>query len=88
VALALVLALSGCGRGGQAAEGGPTPAGPSAGQSSSPPAGTAKAAAGQVKPRGGVDRQSASQIEGAVNDAQTTLDGLDQDFAGDGAATG
>jgi hypothetical protein len=34
----------------------------------------------------GMDQQTAAQIEGAVNDAQSELDGLDQDFVGDDAA--
>jgi hypothetical protein len=55
--------------------------------------GTSSAAAqqegsGSADTNGGpvaVDQQTAAQIEGTVNDAQSELDGLDQDFAGDDA---
>jgi hypothetical protein len=34
-----------------------------------------------------LDQQTAGQIEGAVNEAQSELDGLDQDFAADASAS-
>jgi hypothetical protein len=35
-----------------------------------------------------VDQKTVDQIQTTVNDAQSLLDGLDQDFAGDAADTG
>jgi hypothetical protein len=40
-----------------------------------------------VQPAKSVSPLDADQIEGAVNDAQSTLDGLDHDFADDDTAT-
>jgi hypothetical protein len=71
-AMLLAAALSGCG--GHGSDASPVGGGSSPAGSNASPAGS------------GVSQQTASQIEGAVNDAQSELDGIDQDFAGDDAA--
>jgi hypothetical protein len=75
-AVLLAVTLSGCGGRGSdtSPAGSPAPAGSARSEGSGGPA------------AGGVDQKTAAQIEGAVNDAQSELDGLDQDFAGDDAA--
>ena len=70
----LVVGLAGCGSHGTS---GPAATGAGSGTS----AGTSGAQGGKVS------RQAADQIEGAVNDAQSTLDGLDKDFSQDDAST-
>ena len=74
----LVLGLAGCGSHGTS---GPAATGAGSGTS----AGSAGAQAGSQG--GKVSQQAADQIEGAVNDAQSTLDGLDKDFDQDDAST-
>jgi hypothetical protein len=78
-----VTALTGCGGrldSGTTQHGSAATSGPAAQQEGSGQAGTA--AKGPA-----LDQQTASQIEGAVNEAQSELDGLDQDFAADASAS-
>jgi len=94
----LVLAaatLSGC-------DGGTPAAGPTATSSTSPAGGPGHhPAAGGITTSGqgsagsqgsaaanAAAQQAVKQLEGTIDDAQSTLDGLDQDFAGDAAASG
>ncbi len=77
----LILALSGCGAAGHDQSITFNPAGTAAPQEGSVSAVPEPSRTSPGTPA--IDHQSADQIEGAVNDAQALLDGLDHDFASD-----
>jgi hypothetical protein len=91
----LATLLSGCAGGSPATSSTPnSPATGVAGQveSGSDGTGTSTAAKSDAATNtgpaaGSVDQKTAEQIQTTVNDAQSLLDGLDQDFAGDAADT-
>jgi hypothetical protein len=90
--VALAVLLAGCGGGDQASPssintGGSTKTAGRATNAGAEP-GTAVGATTAGSAPGGSGEQSVQDIQTSVNDAQSLLDGLDRDFAGDAADVG